>query len=141
MSWLSQLQHSCHHGSAPCVQHSPWHLTLLFARRFAFSRPAVARPIHQGGTSVPYSSAPAAAELHEQETEDANSGSDLQLPPPSHTRVKTAEYVSSGVKLSDCPKERWPEFAVIGRSNVGKSSLINLLTGRKALALVSKTPG
>lgn len=35
----------------------------------------------------------------------------------------------------------YPEFAVIGRSNVGKSSLINLLTGRKALAMVSKTPG
>ena len=64
-----------------------------------------------------------------------------ELPPPTHTRVKTAEYVTSSVQISQCPKSTWPEFAVIGRSNVGKSSLINMLTGRKALALVSKTPG
>ncbi|KAK9792467.1 hypothetical protein WJX73_008261 [Symbiochloris irregularis] len=62
-------------------------------------------------------------------------------PRATHARVKTAEYVSSAVTLAQCPKARWPEFAVIGRSNVGKSSLINMLTGRKALALTSKTPG
>lgn len=65
----------------------------------------------------------------------------VALPAATHTRVKTAAYVSSSVKLSQCPKPQWPEFAVIGRSNVGKSSLINLLTGQKALAQVSKTPG
>ena len=42
---------------------------------------------------------------------------------------------------AQCPPAKLPEFAVIGRSNVGKSSLINLLTGKKALALTSKTPG
>ena len=56
-------------------------------------------------------------------------------------RVRKAEYVSSSVKLEQCPAPVMPEIAVIGRSNVGKSSLINMLTGRKDLALVSKTPG
>lgn len=49
--------------------------------------------------------------------------------------------MKSSTSLAQCPPARLPEFAVIGRSNVGKSSLINLLTGQKALALVSKTPG
>lgn len=56
-------------------------------------------------------------------------------------RVKTAAYVKSSVKLEQCPKPKLPEFAVIGRSNVGKSSLINMLTGQSSLAKVSKTPG
>ena len=66
---------------------------------------------------------------------------ELELPEPSGVRVKSASYVTSSVKVEQCPKTGLPEFAVIGRSNVGKSSLINLLTGRKDLALVSKTPG
>ena len=57
------------------------------------------------------------------------------------SQVKTAEYVSSAVDLQSCPKPVFPEFAVIGRSNVGKSSLINMLTGKRKLALVSKQPG
>lgn len=56
-------------------------------------------------------------------------------------RVKKAAYVKSSVTLAQCPKPKLPEFAVIGRSNVGKSSLINMLTGQDALAKVSKTPG
>lgn len=55
--------------------------------------------------------------------------------------IKTAEYVGSFVQLTQCPKTRMPEFAFIGRSNVGKSSLVNYLCGRKALAKVSVTPG
>ena len=65
----------------------------------------------------------------------------LVLPPPSHSRVKTADFVKSSTAVSQCPPAKHPEFAVIGRSNVGKSSLINMLTGRKALAQISKTPG
>lgn len=65
----------------------------------------------------------------------------LQLPPPTNTQVKTAEFVKSSVDVKDCPPPKLPEFAVIGRSNVGKSSLINLLTNRKSLAMVSKQPG
>ncbi len=51
------------------------------------------------------------------------------------------QYTGSYPRLEDCPEPGAPEFAFIGRSNVGKSSLINLLSGRKALAKVSRTPG
>ncbi|MEJ6581796.1 MAG: ribosome biogenesis GTP-binding protein YihA/YsxC [Akkermansiaceae bacterium] len=56
-------------------------------------------------------------------------------------RVQSAEFTKSAVKLSECPAAELPEFAFIGRSNVGKSSLINLLTNKDGLARVSKTPG
>lgn len=60
---------------------------------------------------------------------------------PNNTRVHTAEYISSSTKLERCPQDGRPEFAIIGRSNVGKSSLINMLTRSKNLALTSKQPG
>ena len=56
-------------------------------------------------------------------------------------RVKSASFVISNAKVSDCPKSTLPEFAFIGRSNVGKSSLINMLTDRKQLAKTSGKPG
>lgn len=65
----------------------------------------------------------------------------LRLPPSEFAKVKTAEYVSSSVDLRGCPPQTLPEFAVIGRSNVGKSSLINMLTQNNKLAKVSKSPG
>lgn len=55
--------------------------------------------------------------------------------------IKQAEFVISNTQISRCPKPDRPEFAFIGRSNVGKSSLINLLTGRKSLAKISVKPG
>jgi GTP-binding protein len=55
--------------------------------------------------------------------------------------IKQAEYVGSYVRQDQCPKDEKPEYAFIGRSNVGKSSLINSLVGRKELAKVSKKPG
>jgi len=55
--------------------------------------------------------------------------------------IKTAEFIKSSPELRDCPAGGLPEFAFIGRSNVGKSSLINMLTGRPALAKTSSTPG
>jgi GTP-binding protein len=55
--------------------------------------------------------------------------------------VKSAKFVISCPDLAHCPESDLPELAIIGRSNVGKSSLINLLCGQKNLALVSKTPG
>ena len=56
-------------------------------------------------------------------------------------QIKHAEYKASYVSVEKCPKVEMPEFAFIGRSNVGKSSLINYLCGRKALSKVSNTPG
>ncbi len=55
--------------------------------------------------------------------------------------ITSAEFVASYPKESACPKGGPPEFAFIGRSNVGKSSLINMLTARTGLAKVSGTPG
>lgn len=55
--------------------------------------------------------------------------------------IKSAEYVISSARVDQCPQGDLPEFAFIGRSNVGKSSLINMLTGKTSLAKTSATPG
>ena len=55
--------------------------------------------------------------------------------------IKSAEYTISNARVEQCPAGELPEFAFIGRSNVGKSSLINMLTGRAGLAKTSATPG
>ncbi|MFA7445153.1 MAG: ribosome biogenesis GTP-binding protein YihA/YsxC [Flavobacteriaceae bacterium] len=56
-------------------------------------------------------------------------------------KINTAEFIISNSEVSKCPKEPLPEYAFIGRSNVGKSSLINMLTGNKNLAKTSAKPG
>ncbi len=56
-------------------------------------------------------------------------------------KIKSAEFIISNSDVSKCPKEHLPEYAFIGRSNVGKSSLINMLTQRKHLAKISGKPG
>lgn len=56
-------------------------------------------------------------------------------------KVKKAEFIASSPNVMGCPKEPLPEYAFIGRSNVGKSSLINMLCERKKLAKTSSTPG
>lgn len=55
--------------------------------------------------------------------------------------IKSAEFVISNTSFDRCPVHNKPEYAFIGRSNVGKSSLINMLTGRKGLAMTSSMPG
>jgi len=55
--------------------------------------------------------------------------------------IKSSDFVKSSDHYNKCPKPDKAEFAFIGRSNVGKSSLINMLTGRKKLAKISSTPG
>lgn len=55
--------------------------------------------------------------------------------------ISEAKFVKSSSAVAQCPPPKKPEFAFIGRSNVGKSSLINMLTGRKALAKTSSKPG
>lgn len=56
-------------------------------------------------------------------------------------KIKSADFVTSSQEYTQCPPANMPEYAFIGRSNVGKSSLINMLTGRKKLAKTSSTPG
>lgn len=55
--------------------------------------------------------------------------------------INTARFVISNGDVANCPDDARHEYAFIGRSNVGKSSLINMLTGRKSLAMTSSTPG
>lgn len=55
--------------------------------------------------------------------------------------IKSAEFIISNASVSKCPDTTLPEYAFIGRSNVGKSSLINMLTNHKKLAKTSATPG
>lgn len=55
--------------------------------------------------------------------------------------ITNAEFVISNTDVQKCPAGTFPEYAFIGRSNVGKSSLINMLTNRKGLAMTSATPG
>jgi len=56
-------------------------------------------------------------------------------------KIKSAEFVMSNSDVTKCPKDKVPEYAFIGRSNVGKSSLINMLMERKSLAKTSGKPG
>ncbi|MBQ0787575.1 MAG: YihA family ribosome biogenesis GTP-binding protein [Oceanihabitans sp.] len=56
-------------------------------------------------------------------------------------KIKSAEFVLSNSDVAKCPTKNIPEYAFIGRSNVGKSSLINMLTSRKSLAKTSGRPG
>lgn len=55
--------------------------------------------------------------------------------------IRDAQFVISNVDYKKCPQDGKPEYAFIGRSNVGKSSLINMLTNRKGLAMTSSKPG
>jgi GTP-binding protein len=56
-------------------------------------------------------------------------------------QIKSAQYIISAPSFDKCPKPDRPEYAFIGRSNVGKSSLINMLTNYKSLAKTSSSPG
>ncbi|RAL42933.1 hypothetical protein DM860_009715 [Cuscuta australis] len=57
------------------------------------------------------------------------------------SKINNVEFVKSSNRVKDCPKDNRPEFAMLGRSNVGKSSLINALVRKKEVALTSKKPG
>ncbi|XP_008237568.1 PREDICTED: GTP-binding protein At2g22870 [Prunus mume] len=70
------------------------------------------------------------------------SGSNIVLGPyAGDAKIKEVEFVKSSARAKDCPKHDRPEFAILGRSNVGKSSLINALVRKKDVALTSKKPG
>ncbi|KAM7263969.1 hypothetical protein ACFE04_001652 [Oxalis oulophora] len=69
-------------------------------------------------------------------------GSNIVIGPyAGHSQIKDVMFVKSSAKAKDCPKDCKPEFAILGRSNVGKSSLINTLVKKKEVALTSKKPG
>lgn len=69
-------------------------------------------------------------------------GSNIVVGPyAGHSQIKEVEFVKSSGRAKDCPKDDRPEFAIVGRSNVGKSSLINALVRKKEIALTSKKPG
>lgn len=108
------------------------------------SRVAAARDAVAGGARAPsnISAAPAQQDLGAAQEGRAGKGPVARaLPVASHTKVKSATFIKSSTALDQCPPARFPEFAVIGRSNVGKSSLINSLTSQHGLAKTSKTPG
>ena len=63
------------------------------------------------------------------------------MPDESTWELKEASFVKSSAQPLECPKPDRPEYAFIGRSNVGKSSLLNMLVGRNSLAKTSSTPG
>ena len=63
------------------------------------------------------------------------------MPERQMGKIKSAEFVVSNSEVAKCPANNLPEYAFIGRSNVGKSSLINMLTDRKSLAKISGRPG
>ena len=56
-------------------------------------------------------------------------------------KIKSAEFITSAVKKNQYPQTGFPEVSFVGRSNVGKSTIINALTNRRKLAKVSNTPG
>ena len=60
---------------------------------------------------------------------------------PQAMQIKDAQFVQSSTRIQQKPQDKLPEFAFIGRSNVGKSSMINMLCGRRGLAKTSQTPG
>lgn len=69
-------------------------------------------------------------------------GSNIVIGPyAGHSQIKEVEFIKSSSRPKDCPKDDRPEFAILGRSNVGKSSLINVLVRKKEIALTSKKPG
>ncbi|CAA0843086.1 GTP-binding protein [Striga hermonthica] len=69
-------------------------------------------------------------------------GSNIVLGPyAGDAKIKEVDFVKSSNRPKDCPKDARPEFAMLGRSNVGKSSLINFLVRKKDVALTSKKPG
>ncbi|POO00678.1 GTP-binding ribosome biogenesis protein [Trema orientale] len=79
----------------------------------------------------------------EEVTEDmVLAGSNIVAGPyAGDAKIKEVEFVKSSGRAKDCPRDNRPEFAILGRSNVGKSSLINALVRKNEVALTSKKPG
>lgn len=96
---------------------------------------------HRSALRVAASTAPQQQQQQQQPAQDDFEYMQLDLPPPLNATIRKSLFVKSSTRVADCPPDRLPEFAVIGRSNVGKSSLLNSLTANSRLARVSKEPG
>lgn len=85
---------------------------------------------------------PPGVEIEELTDDMVLPGSNIVIGPfAGHSQIKEVEFVKSSARARDCPKDDRPEIAILGRSNVGKSSLINCLVRKKEVALTSKKPG
>ncbi|ESQ46206.1 hypothetical protein EUTSA_v10000265mg [Eutrema salsugineum] len=85
---------------------------------------------------------PPGVEIEELTDDMVLPGSNIVIGPfADHSQIKEVEFVKSSARARDCPKDDRPEIAILGRSNVGKSSLINCLVRKKEVALTSKKPG
>ncbi|KAK4264155.1 hypothetical protein QN277_029479 [Acacia crassicarpa] len=130
-SWLSfqfPLSHSSrvnpkrHVSASSITQNPPSSGTDKFVKTFLFVPPGV--------------------ELNEVNEDMILPGSNIVVGPyAGDARIKEVEFVKSSGRAKDCPKDDRPEFAILGRSNVGKSSLLNSLVRKKEVALTSKKPG
>jgi hypothetical protein len=101
---------------------------------------AAASTQQQQHSTAPKPAAPAAPKLNPLQPY-IPPGLILPKVPGSSSAVRTAEFAAGAYSAAQLPPERWPEVAVVGRSNVGKSSLINCMLGSSSLAKVSKHPG
>jgi hypothetical protein len=102
--------------------------------------PAAASAKQQHNTTATIPATPAAPKLNPLQPY-IPPGLILPKVPGSSSAVRNAEFAAGAYSLAQLPPERWPEVAVVGRSNVGKSSLINCMLGSSSLAKVSKHPG
>ncbi|KAK7369027.1 hypothetical protein VNO80_11061 [Phaseolus coccineus] len=85
---------------------------------------------------------PPGIQPHEVDNSAVLPGSNIAVGPyAGDSRIKDVEFVKSSSRAKDCPRDDRPEFAVLGRSNVGKSSLVNSLVRKREIALTSKKPG
>ncbi|CAN0917788.1 GTP-binding protein At2g22870 [Linum grandiflorum] len=103
------------------------------------AKPSVSDPAKSVRTVI---FVPPGVELQDVKEDMILTGSNIVVGPyAGHSQIKEVEFVKSSARAKDCPKDDKPEFAILGRSNVGKSSLINSLVRKKEIALTSKKPG
>eukprot|EP01018_Ginkgo_biloba_P001884 Gb_20375 [translate_table: standard] len=137
----------------------PYNATLEVSRR-AIERSPVLVPLHYeeattsaeagpsgingDGIPIPLDKLfiPPGVDLSQLQTAKKLQGSNIVLSTYAHdAQIKQAEFIKSSTNVEECPMDGYPEFALVGRSNVGKSSLVNSLVRRKQLAMTSKKPG
>jgi len=105
-------------------------------------KPSLSRSISTHASFETQLFIPPGIQPHEVDNAAVLPGSNIAVGPyAGDSRIKDVEFVKSSSRAKDCPRDDRPEFAVLGRSNVGKSSLINSLVRKREIALTSKKPG